>query len=206
MLLILTLLIGCTKVTGHVEGRRWNYSTHRQEYQEVTRHDWKMDIPGNRDVVWPADGTGEKPGIRYIGHCTRKKHHEECDSDYVCSPGIDFDGNPEMDCGWETDCWPVYKDWCAYATHDWVTVYTQTESGDDLNPSFPEVEFTNSIQRLGYSSRYDVVISYERKEVEQDYLFHPRTMAEYSSWQEDQIVVVQLYPNGSVKQIIRLEE
>lgn len=141
------LLLRTDDVTASVEGVEWERRIAIQEYTTVTESDWRDEIPAGADLqscTQEHRTTSDQP---------QPNATEVCGEEYVEDTGTGL-GEVVQDCVYE-----VYDDYCDYTVMDWVVVETVTDSGQNLQPSWPDPTLSGD-QRLGQREEtYTIVFS-----------------------------------------------
>lgn len=137
-------------ILGTVQNVSWERTIFIEEYGDVTKEDWRDEIPAGAD----------------IGSCEQKEHHvqddpapnakEVCGTPYTVDEGSGF-GEVVQDCEYH-----VYLDYCEYTIQEWAEVDKTTLSGNNLSPTWPEPQLTSD-QRLSdrQEEQYTVVFTTE---------------------------------------------
>ena len=168
--LIIFLILGSLSsksTTATVDSVHWERSVVVEEFGDVTKEDWKQDIPA--DAV--------------IGDCEDKHHHtqdepepgavEICGTPYTEDEGSGF-GEVVQDCEYE-----VYEDYCEYTVEEWRAIEEVSLQGSDLNPAWPDPQLTGD-QRLGEQSEgYSAVFNTGSK----TYTYTTSSYNEFSQFQ-----------------------
>lgn len=105
----------------------WERSISIEAYTAVTESGWWDEIPDDAEIQFCTEEyryTSDEPVANAI---------EVCGEEYVEDTGTGV-GEVVQDCVYE-----VYDDYCDYIIMDWVVVDTVTETGNDLDPFWPEV-------------------------------------------------------------------
>ncbi len=167
-LLIILSLTSSDELTGTVQSVSWERSIAVEQLQDVTREAWEDEVP--------AGAT--------LGACTDKYHHtqpdpapratEVCGTPYTVDTGSGH-GEVVQDCEYE-----VYDDWCEYLIEDWVVVDTLVLSGNDLNPTWPDISAATNRREGGREETFQVVFATEDKT-------YTHTVSDLDSFQQYQI-------------------
>ncbi len=138
--LMMVSLIPKEEVIGQVERVSWERSIDIERLQDVTKSDWKANIP--RDAR--------------LGSCTYKHHHtqdnpapnatEVCGTPYTVDKGSGY-GEVVQDCKYA-----VYQEHCNYTVPEWRKADTVRAAGNDFNPYWPAV---NPVANERVGSRYE---------------------------------------------------
>ncbi len=133
---LLSNLFKTETTTGTVQQVGWNRVVSIMALMDVTREDFRKNIPSNAD----------------IDSCTKEYSHtqdqpaavstEVCGTPYVVDKGSGI-GQVVKDCAYE-----VYEDYCKYTVQAWTMVNQVVEQGNDLNPRWPSPNLQSN-QRLG---------------------------------------------------------
>ena len=132
----LMLLLKTDDVTATVTGTNWTRSIAIEAYVLVTDSDWWDEIPEDAEV---QSCTQE---YRYTSEEPQPNATEVCGEEYVEDTGTGI-GEVVQDCVYE-----VYDDFCEFTTYAWQVVDTARESGNNLQPRWPEPSLASD-QRLG---------------------------------------------------------
>jgi ribosomal protein L40E len=139
------------EVSGWVEEVSWERTIVLEGLQDVTKEDWRDEIPSDVQV----------------GRCIKKHHHtqndpapnatEVCGTPYTVDTGTGH-GEVVQDCEYE-----VYADWCQYQAKEWGQVDVVTLSGQDLNPAWPVLSLDAEQREGEHQETYKVVFETEKK-------------------------------------------
>jgi hypothetical protein len=122
-------------VTGTVQNVSWQRVIPIQEIRDVTRSDWKDEIPSGADI-----GSCD---LKYRG----SQDSPAAYSTEVCSTEVIDQGNGAgqvvENCSYE-----VYDNYCEYTAQEWQEVDQAVAQGNDTNPAWPAVQLAGG-QREG---------------------------------------------------------
>jgi len=114
------------KVT--VSGHSWSRSIEVEKYKLVTKENWQDRVPTN----------GKIQSCKNKKRDTKKiEDGEECST--IKKDNGDGTYNESETCETKYKTVPIYDDWCKYEIKKWTVVRTETETGNDLQPSWPTV-------------------------------------------------------------------
>lgn len=146
-IVVAMLLLRTDDVTASVAGVEWERRIAIQQYTTVTKSDWRDEIPAGADLQSCSQEqrtTSDQP---------QPNATEVCGEEYVEDTGTGL-GEVVQDCVYE-----VYDEYCDYTVMDWVVVETVTDSGQNLQPSWPDPTLSGD-QRLGQREEtYTIVFS-----------------------------------------------
>lgn len=125
---LISLLTRTKEITGTVTGSEWTRTINVEQVADVTKSDWRDAIPAGVIV-----GACE---LRY-NHTSDQpegnNYQEVCGTPYTVDTGTGY-GEVVQDCQYE-----IYMDYCSYATQEWQVYQNFTQTGQDLNPVWPQV-------------------------------------------------------------------
>ncbi len=143
---LIALIIGCVvvsilllrtdDVTASVTAVEWERRIAIEEYTRVTKSNWWDEIPEGAEVL---SCTQE---LRTTSDQPQPNATEVCGEEYVEDTGTGL-GEVVQDCVYQ-----VYDDYCDYTDIAWVVVETVTDSGQNLQPTWPDPNLSSD-QRLG---------------------------------------------------------
>jgi hypothetical protein len=184
---------------GEVAALHWEHHTYRETWMDVEREDWEKDLVPQAQRA-PVNGTGEHAGIAKIRGCYSKFHHtNRVYAGQTCSGA-----GKHRHCHSRYNHIPVYYQFCAYTTQDWVIVSDQKREGSDTNTEWATVD-CDVLDRSRRTGAYDVGISYVDDGERFEHVEHPKTEGDYTSWRIGERVQVELYNIGFVRDVIRVE-
>jgi len=122
----------------------WQRSIVVEAYGEVADQDWWDEIPDDAEILdcWEA--------YRYTSDEPEPNSTEVCDEPYVEDTGTGV-GEVVQDCTYE-----VYDQYCEYTVMAWQEVRTVTESSDDLNPFWPDVNLAANERASTQTEEYRI--------------------------------------------------
>jgi ribosomal protein L40E len=180
---IITSLLPSKEIQGQVMSVSWTRSIEIEELRDVTREDWRDEIPADASV----------------GTCTDKLHHtqdqpaanarEVCGTPYTVDKGTGH-GEVVQDCQYE-----VYADWCKYTAREWKQVDTVTLSGQDYSPRWPAPAFGAQQREGDQRQSYKVVFETEEK----NYTYETSDPDEYSQYQVGSRWILKVTALGGVR-------
>jgi len=148
---IVLSLLPSDEVNGTVQSVSWERSVVVEALQDVTREAWLDEIPDGAaagSCTEKVRSTQDEPAPRSV---------EVCGTPYTVDTGTG-QGEVVQDCVYE-----VYDDWCEYTVQDWVVVDTLVLTGNDLNPTWPDVGVSASRREGGQDEEYQVVFATEKR-------------------------------------------
>lgn len=164
------LLFYRESVTGTVQNVNWQRVIPIQEIRDVTRSDWKDEIPSGADI-----GSCD---LKYRG----SQDSPAAYSTEVCSTELVDQGNGAAqvveNCSYE-----VYDDYCKYTAQEWQEVDQAVAQGNDTNPAWPNVQLAGG-QREG-----------ERKEIYKIVFDTSKGIKEYTT--DNESLFRQLQPGST---------
>ena len=111
-----------------VTGHSWSRSIEVEQYKQVTEKDWRDRVPS----------TGKIESCRDKERDTKKvPDGEKCS--IVKKDNGDGTYNESEKCQTKYKTVPIYDDWCTYQIKKWAVVRTEEETGNDLEPAWPNV-------------------------------------------------------------------
>jgi hypothetical protein len=135
-IVLMILLLKTDDITGTVTDVAWERMVAVEAFQMVTGQAWWDEVPEGAEVLSCSQD------FRYTSEEPQPNATEVCGTPYVEDTGTGV-GEVVQDCTYD-----VYDDYCDYQTMQWVVIDTVTETGEDLNPSWPSPALTSD-QRLG---------------------------------------------------------
>jgi ribosomal protein L40E len=173
------------EITAQVQSVLWTRSIHILEQREVTKENWRDDIPS---------------GVS-LGRCTPKRHHvqdepapratEVCGTPYVVDQGTGH-GAAVQDCEYH-----VYADWCEYKTQEWRQADVVKLSGDDLFPRWPEPVLSAQQRQGDTEETYQITFASSDK----IYVYRTGDLAQFTRFQVGSQWVLKVGGLGGVKPI-----
>jgi len=148
---IVLSLLPSEQLNGTVQSVSWERSVVVQALRDVTRETWLDDIPEGAPVgacTEKVRSTQDEPAPRSV---------EVCGTPYTVDTGTGH-GEVVQDCVYE-----VYDDWCEYTVQDWVVVDTLVLTGNDLNPTWPDIGVSSSRREAGREEAFQVVFATEKR-------------------------------------------
>jgi len=146
----IALILWLTKtenIQAFVTDVEWERSISIEAYSPVTESDWWNEIPENAEIQscsMEYRNTSDQP----VANAT-----EVCGEEYVEDTGTGV-GEVVQDCVYE-----VYDDYCEYTYMDWVEVETVTESGENLNPFWPDITLDSGEQEGEREELYTIIFA-----------------------------------------------
>ena len=147
IVIIVLIILALTKkevVSGTVQNTTWERIVEIQALADVSRSDWKDEIPADARV----------------GDCVDKLHHEQdspapqstevCGTPYTVDTGSGV-GEVVQDCVYQ-----VYAEYCDYTVKDWKTVDQVSLNGTDMNPVWPEPDLASDQREGDRIERYTI--------------------------------------------------
>lgn len=129
------LMFHTEAVTGTVQNVSWQRIIPIQEIRDVTRSDWKDEVPNGADVL--------SCDLKYRGSQNSPAAH----STEVCSTELVDQGNGAAEVV-ENCSYEVYDDYCKYTAQEWQEVDQAVAQGNDTDPVWPAVRLATG-QREG---------------------------------------------------------
>lgn len=137
------LFFHTTTLIGSVQDTQWQRAIAIQAQREVTREDWRDQLPGGAKVL----GCQQKYRTRQDNPAPGAKE--------VCSTELVDQGNGSAKVV-ETCYYEVYADYCKYAALEWQNVDNAQTNGSDLQPYWPQVNLSNGEREGDRSETYTV--------------------------------------------------
>lgn len=142
---------------GVVEKTEWKQEVIKERWTQGTVRLWKHQTRDQPEVP-PVGGVGEQAGIKFLGECRRE--HFRTDQ-YPCGTEPDpFDDNGGTRTKYCED--RVYKDRCTYQTQRWEQVDSDSLSGVDSDPVWPELPL-GELDRARHIGTYQVHVKFPTK-------------------------------------------
>ena len=136
---------GGQDLTGTVQSVGWTVSVPVEAYQQVTRSDWRSNVPAGASL-----GQCEYR-YAYLSDEPQAVSTEVCGTPYTVDQGTGF-GEVVQDCSYR-----VYEEYCSFSVTDWVVIDTAVLEGSDYSPRLPSIPEN---QRMGkVSETYTIVFS-----------------------------------------------
>ena len=146
ILMLVCVIIGflffrTTAISGIVQSTQWQRSIAIQEQRQVTKQDWRDQVPGGANILscqqqYRSRQDNPAPGAKE-----------------VCSTKMIDQGNGaakvEESCYYE-----VYADYCKYQALEWQTVNQAQAQGADLKPYWPQFNPANGQREGGRTETY----------------------------------------------------
>jgi len=156
---------------------------------DVSRDKWRDEIPSD--------------AIR-VGSCTSKEHHTQAnppssgDSTEVCGTPYNIDqGNGMSEV--VQDCeYVVYAEWCEYTITEWTVVDEVNASGNDLNPSWPNVSLSSGEREGARDESYTIHFSDDGER----FTYHTSDEAEYVLYRVGTDWVLKVNTFGSINEVV----
>ena len=148
---IVLSLLPSDEITGTVQAVSWERSVVVEALQDVTRETWQDEIPDGATAgscTEKVRSTQDEPAPRSV---------EVCGTPYTVDTGTGY-GEVVQDCVYE-----VYDDWCEYTVQDWVGVDTLVLTGNDLNPTWPDIGVSASRREGERGETFQVVFATEER-------------------------------------------
>lgn len=128
--LVFAFAFRTSELTGVVRDVTWERSITIQELGDVTREDWRDELPQGAQPLsctekLRATQNQPAPGAR-----------EVCGTPYSKETGSGF-AEVVQDCVYE-----VYDDYCQYTAQDWKDIDLVVTQGNDFSPVWPQVQLT----------------------------------------------------------------
>ena len=139
-------------VDATVTGVEWERSIIVEAYGEVTYEGWWDDIPNDAEIV----GCWDK--YRYTSEDPEPNSTEVCSEEEVEDTGTGL-GEVVVYCTYE-----VYDQYCEYTVMAWQEVRTVTESGDDLDPFWPDVNLTSDERTATETEEYRITFDTAKRD------------------------------------------
>jgi len=148
IILLISLLSSTAKeLSAVVQSVGWQRRIVIQQYTEVSREDWRSNIPAGAELLScraELAGTSSQPSSNSV---------KVCGTPYLVDMGNGY-AEAVQDCYYE-----VYEDYCSYKGMDWVQVDTLIASGSDQNPYWPDFTPSGSYREGGRAEQYTVTFS-----------------------------------------------
>jgi len=183
--LIVLSLIPAQKVVGTVQSVYWERSVEIEALQDVTKEDWKDEIPLDAD----------------LGTCTQKHRRtqdepapratEVCGTPYTVDKGTGH-GEVVQDCEYQ-----VYDDWCKYTVREWSKADTAVLSGSDYSPRWPNPNLRRDEREGEREEKFEVVFDTEKE----TYTYTTSDEARFRQCQVGSRWTLQINALGKVKSI-----
>jgi ribosomal protein L40E len=183
-LAILALVLACavgffflfatktSDVQAVVQDVTWTRSIAIEQLQQTAGEGWRDQIP---------------PAARDVS-CQPKLHHTQqepvsdpnlpakkvCGTPYIVDQGSGY-GKVVRDCEYE-----VYADWCQYTYDEWKLFTTESTTGHDLNPYWPEISLRANQREGERTETYQVLFDADGKQ----YRYRVRDVAELTRFEE----------------------
>jgi hypothetical protein len=155
-------------VTGTVQQVGWERSIAIEGLAPVAYKDWRDQIPVEADIQ------GCQQEVRSVESEPQPNSEEVCGTPYSVDTGSGY-AEVVQDCEYH-----VYDDFCSYTVLEWTVVDTDSLSGQDFNPLWPEPVLTSE-QRLGQESEtYTVTFDAEQGDL-------VYTLSDFTTFQQFQI-------------------
>ncbi|NTV37094.1 MAG: hypothetical protein HGA53_09080, partial [Anaerolineaceae bacterium] len=127
-----------------VTGVNWQRSIVLEQYGDVTREDWKDNIPSNAvlgNCQQRVSGQSDQPV---------DNGNKVCGTPYLVDQGNGY-AESVQDCYYE-----VVSDYCSYTVRDWGPVDTLIASGSDMSPYWPDVPVRDDLREGNRNETYSV--------------------------------------------------
>lgn len=123
-------------VTGTVEGVGWELSVDIEGLVPVEYRDWRDQVPVEGEIL------GCEQEVRSVESEPQPNAEEICGTPYSVDTGSGY-AEVVQDCEYH-----VYDDFCTYSVVEWDVVDTESLSGNDFKPVWPD-PVLSAEQRLG---------------------------------------------------------
>lgn len=153
-IVVILILTKTEEINAVVMDVQWERSIAIEAYSPVTKSDWWDEIPSDAEVL----SCTEKH--RYTSDDPVANATEICGEEYVEDTGTGV-GEVVQDCVYE-----VYDDYCDYTVMEWAVVETVTETGDDLDPFWPDVTLYSDEREGERSEEYTIFFSDKNEDYE----------------------------------------
>jgi membrane protease subunit (stomatin/prohibitin family) len=136
-----------SKLSGVVEGMKWERSVEVMELQPVEHETWKDMIPSGAAM-------GEcRDEIRRVQAEPVAGAEEVCGTPYTVDQGNGV-AKVVQNCEYR-----VYEPYCSYIVDEWVLADVLRQDGSDMNPRWPNFTFSGELREGQRSENYQVVFS-----------------------------------------------
>jgi uncharacterized OB-fold protein len=153
-IVVILILTKTEEIKAVVTDVQWERSIAIEAYSPVTKSDWWDEIPADGELM----SCTEKH--RYTSDEPTANATEVCGEEYVEDTGTGV-GEVVQDCVYE-----VYDDYCDYTVMEWVVVETVTETGDDLDPFWPNVALMTDEREGERTEEYTIFFADNNKTYE----------------------------------------
>jgi len=137
------LFFRTTTLMGMVQDTQWQRTIAIEAQREVTREDWRDQVPGDAKVL----GCQQKYRTRQDSPAPGAKE--------VCSTELVDQGNGSAKVV-ESCYYEVYADYCKYSALEWQNIDQAQATGSDLQPYWPQVSLASGEREGDRSETYTV--------------------------------------------------
>ena len=149
-----------------VQAVAWERTIDIEAMGPVEHSDWQENVPASaRDLSCQLEYRTTQPD-------PAPRSTEVCGTPYTVDDGSGY-GEVVQDCEYR-----VYDDRCTFTVDEWVVIETLRQSGNDLNPSWPDVRLASEQRQGNEAESYQVTLASQ----DDVYRYAPATAAEFAGF------------------------